>query len=103
MNSARVSRVLAKLSVLFAVQNQLESTLDKFIAAKVTLGSELDFQSKGSSLLNLAATLGFGWMVTKLLEIYAEEMVYKPTMRYSHLTRKSEPWESRVGFGVDLT
>jgi hypothetical protein len=41
----------------------------------------MDFKSEGSSLLNLAATLGFGRMVAKLLEIYVEDsMVYKPTM-----------------------
>ncbi|KAJ7361118.1 ankyrin repeat-containing domain protein [Mycena albidolilacea] len=83
--------ILRKLAFLFAVQNQLESTLDKFIAAEVTpdLGTELDFQPDGASLLHIAARLGFRPMVVKLLGMYGEEMVYRPTAGYPFQTALS--------------
>jgi hypothetical protein len=67
---------LGKLAVLFAVENQLEGTLDKFLVAKVRLG-EMDFEPFGRSLLHIAADLGFRTMVVKLLGMYGEEMVYR--------------------------
>ncbi|KAF7347311.1 Ankyrin repeat domain containing protein [Mycena venus] len=70
---------LGRLALLFAVKHQLESTLDKLVAAGISLDGEFDSVATGitfdrCSLLHIAAAMGREAMVVKLLELYGEEM-----------------------------
>ncbi|KAJ6578779.1 ankyrin repeat-containing domain protein [Mycena vulgaris] len=68
---------LGKLALLFAVEHQLENTVDKLVAAGVSLDAIFLFQLRDnnhSSLLHIAARMGLQVMVMKLLGMYGEEM-----------------------------
>ncbi|KAF8204143.1 ankyrin repeat-containing domain protein [Mycena galopus ATCC 62051] len=67
---------IAKLAILFAVQHQSQSTLDRLVAAGVSLDAEysLDLPCEDCSLLHIAAAMGLRGMVVKLLGMYGERM-----------------------------
>ncbi|KAF8204142.1 ankyrin repeat-containing domain protein [Mycena galopus ATCC 62051] len=75
---------LGKLAILFAVEHQLETALDKLVAAGISLDSEFCFADGWgqSGLLSVAATNGHQAMVVKLLEMYGDEMEMKVHARY---------------------
>ncbi|KAF8215743.1 ankyrin repeat-containing domain protein [Mycena galopus ATCC 62051] len=64
---------LGQLALLFAVQHQLESTVDKLAAAGLNLDADFVFKRHPCSILHVAAAMGLRAMVVKLLEIYGEE------------------------------
>ncbi|KAF7361251.1 ANK-REP-REGION domain-containing protein [Mycena sanguinolenta] len=81
---------LGKLALLFAVEHQLENTVDKLVAAGVSLDAEYKL-FRGSrdvcGLLHIAARMGIANMVVKLLGLSgdSEEMktkVYERTSIY---------------------
>ncbi|KAJ7242558.1 ankyrin repeat-containing domain protein [Mycena haematopus] len=65
---------LGNLALLFAVENELESTLDKLVAAGISLDTEFLFRASRCSLLHIAAAMGLRAMVAKLLGMYGGEM-----------------------------
>ncbi|KAF8204473.1 ankyrin repeat-containing domain protein [Mycena galopus ATCC 62051] len=66
---------LGRLALLFAVEHQLESTVDKLVAAGVDLdGDFLAFKFSRCSLLHIAAARGLRDMVAKLMVLYGQEM-----------------------------
>jgi ankyrin repeat protein len=67
---------LGKLALLFAVENQLESAVDKLFLAGISPDFECN-QCNGSSLLQIAADLGLRAMAVKLLAMYGEKMMDK--------------------------
>ncbi|KAF7347333.1 Ankyrin repeat protein [Mycena venus] len=86
---------LGKLALLFAVTRQLENTLDKLVAAGVSLESEFFFQDyfvfqERCSLLHIAAGMGLRDMVVKLLGRYGTEMSAKAHTRLGS-TRNATP------------
>ncbi|KAF7337756.1 Ankyrin repeat protein [Mycena sanguinolenta] len=72
---------LGKLALLFAVEHELESTLDKLVAAGISLEGEFLFRDEdswnGCSILHIAAANGLSHMVCKLSRMYGEVMVAK--------------------------
>ncbi|KAJ7805208.1 ankyrin repeat-containing domain protein [Mycena olivaceomarginata] len=64
---------LGKLALLFAVEHQLESAVDKLFLAGISLDTEFVFESDRCNLLQIAAALGLRAMVVKLLAMYGEE------------------------------
>ncbi|KAF8211948.1 ankyrin repeat-containing domain protein [Mycena galopus ATCC 62051] len=64
---------LGKLALLFAVENQLESTVEKLVAAGISLDHKFYWSPSWSpySLLQIAAGLGLRSMVVKLLGMHA--------------------------------
>ncbi|KAJ7361103.1 ankyrin repeat-containing domain protein [Mycena albidolilacea] len=69
-----------KLALLFAVEHELESTLDKLVDAKID-GLAATFVRHNSlyNLLQIAAEIGSRVMVVKLLGMYGEGMAHMPT------------------------
>ncbi|KAF8215679.1 ankyrin repeat-containing domain protein [Mycena galopus ATCC 62051] len=65
---------LGKLALLFAVKHELENTLDKLVAAGISLDTDLPFCDHKSSLLHIAAGFGLRAMVVKFLGMYGEDM-----------------------------
>ncbi|KAJ6520414.1 ankyrin repeat-containing domain protein [Mycena sanguinolenta] len=68
---------LGAAALIFAVQNELEGTLDKCVAAGISLESESireNYQARGRRVLSIAAATGSPAIVAKLLEIYGEGM-----------------------------
>ncbi|KAF8214197.1 ankyrin repeat-containing domain protein [Mycena galopus ATCC 62051] len=67
--------VLGKLALLYTVEHGTERTLDRLVAAGISL--ETEFSSRGCwspcSLLHISAAKGNRAMVVKLLEMYGEE------------------------------
>ncbi|KAJ6520421.1 ankyrin repeat-containing domain protein [Mycena sanguinolenta] len=70
------ARALGAAALIFAVQNELESTLDKCVVAGISLDTEIIFGRPYGrcSLLHVAAATGTRAMVVKLLEMYREGM-----------------------------
>ncbi|KAF7347329.1 ANK-REP-REGION domain-containing protein [Mycena venus] len=73
---------LGKLALLFAVTRQLESAVDKLVAAGVSLEFEFFFEDEcvfeeRCTLLHIAAGMGLRGMVVKLLGMYGAEMSAK--------------------------
>ncbi|KAF7337772.1 ANK-REP-REGION domain-containing protein [Mycena sanguinolenta] len=65
---------LGKLALLSAVQHQLESAVEKLVAAGVDLDSEFYFQYNACGVLHVAAGMGYRPMVVKLLGMHGAEM-----------------------------
>ncbi|KAF7307508.1 ANK-REP-REGION domain-containing protein [Mycena indigotica] len=76
------NETLGPLSVLFAVEHQLEDVLDKLSAAGVDLDFEVVFKDDIYGLLHVAASLGDVGMVQKLLDVYGER---RQTWAYGRL------------------
>ncbi|KAJ6520450.1 ankyrin repeat-containing domain protein [Mycena sanguinolenta] len=71
---ASIEPALGKLALLFAVQHQSESAVEKLVAAGVDLDSEFYFQYNACSVLHIAAGMGHRTMVVKLLAMHGAEM-----------------------------
>ncbi|KAF8204376.1 ankyrin repeat-containing domain protein [Mycena galopus ATCC 62051] len=65
---------LGELAFLFAVEHELESTVDKLVTAGLSLNTEIRFRGRWCSLLHVAAGAGLRDMIVKLLKMYGEEM-----------------------------
>ncbi|KAF7337766.1 Ankyrin [Mycena sanguinolenta] len=71
---------LGKLALLFAAQNQLESAVERLVAAGVDLDSDFYCSQRPystSRVLHIAAGLGHRSMVVKLLTMYGAEATAK--------------------------
>ncbi|KAF8208142.1 ankyrin repeat-containing domain protein [Mycena galopus ATCC 62051] len=66
---------LGKLALLFAVEHELETSVDRLIAAGVSLESEFRFDGSWGTVLHVAADLGLRSMVSKLLGLYGEDVM----------------------------
>ncbi|KAF7338676.1 Ankyrin-3-like protein [Mycena venus] len=75
---------LGKRALLFAVKRQLGSTVDKLVAAGISIHSEYQFRRLNCGLLHIAAGMGLRDMVVKLLGMYGEEMRSMVHARQSH-------------------
>ncbi|KAF7337749.1 Ankyrin [Mycena sanguinolenta] len=64
---------LGAAALIFAAQNELESTLDKCVAAGISLDSE-SISRHPLDPLSIAATMGSRAITAKLLEMYGEGM-----------------------------
>ncbi|KAF7337741.1 hypothetical protein MSAN_02247700 [Mycena sanguinolenta] len=72
---AKVKR-LGELALLFAVQHELGSTVDKLVAAGVSLNAEFRFiNNQRCGLLHIAAATGLRDMVAKLLGMYGKDVI----------------------------
>ncbi|KAF7337804.1 ANK-REP-REGION domain-containing protein [Mycena sanguinolenta] len=69
--------ILGKLALLFAVEHQLETTVDKLLETGVSLDTAFNFEFGTESLLHIAAAMGHRAMVVKLLGLYEEGMAHK--------------------------
>jgi len=65
---------LGKLALFFAVQNQLESTVDRLVAVGISLDIDVRFNNRPCRLLQVAAGMGHRDMVVKLLTMSGAEM-----------------------------
>ncbi|KAJ7196175.1 ankyrin repeat-containing domain protein [Mycena haematopus] len=89
---------LGKLALLFAVQHELESTVDRLVAAGASLDGQFTLKYCLGGLLHIAASLGLRSMVVKLLGMYGEQMttrVYAPSPTPSRWT----PLHCAANFG----
>ncbi|KAF7376381.1 Ankyrin [Mycena sanguinolenta] len=69
---------LGQLAILFAVEHELESTVEKLVAVGISLNTTFIIQRFGPcTLLCLAAAMGLPTMVVKLLDLYGEEAITK--------------------------
>ncbi|KAF7307486.1 hypothetical protein MIND_00543100 [Mycena indigotica] len=66
------NEALGRLSVLFAVEHQLEEVVDRLVAAGVSLDFEVVVENDVYGLLHVAAWLGYVGMVQKLLDVYGD-------------------------------
>ncbi|KAJ7837327.1 ankyrin repeat-containing domain protein [Mycena olivaceomarginata] len=69
--------IFGKLALLFAVEHELESTLDKLVDAKIDgLAATFVRHNRLYNLLQIAAEIGSRVMVVKLLGMYGEGMAH---------------------------
>ncbi|KAJ6489630.1 hypothetical protein C8R47DRAFT_1215443 [Mycena vitilis] len=66
--------LLSKLAILYAVRNQHDSTIDRLVAAGVSLDLNFPFENDVCTLLYITAGMGLRDMVAKLLGIFSEGM-----------------------------
>lgn len=66
---------LRKRALVFAVTHELETTLDKLVAEKLSLDGEFERSCYRGSLLHIAAGMGLRTMVAKLLDLYGGGMM----------------------------
>ncbi|KAF7337677.1 Ankyrin [Mycena sanguinolenta] len=80
---------LGRLALLFAVEHSLESTLDKLVAAGLSLDADFLLWDKPQwrSLLHIAAARGCLAMVVKLLGMYGEDMAARVHTRGRYLIK----------------
>ncbi|KAJ6489623.1 ankyrin repeat-containing domain protein [Mycena vitilis] len=82
--------VLANLAMVYVVQHQLDSTLERLVALGIGLDIALPFEADWCSVLHVAAGKGLGAMVTNLLGVYGEEMAI---LAYSRSFYNATPLE----------
>jgi ankyrin repeat protein len=80
--------VLGKHALLFAVQHELESTLDKLVLAGISLDTEFDFDYMMLPL-HIAAHMGLRTMVIKLLRIGLPVRVHTHSVNRRNLLAKT--------------
>ncbi|KAF8204472.1 ankyrin repeat-containing domain protein [Mycena galopus ATCC 62051] len=68
---------LGKLALLFAVEHELESAVDRLVAAGVSVDAEFIFEYVQCGLLQIAAARGLRDMVVKLLKMYGNDMAVR--------------------------
>ncbi|KAF7376399.1 hypothetical protein MSAN_00055400 [Mycena sanguinolenta] len=78
---------------LFAVEHQLESTVDKLVAVGVSPDITFRVGHGPRTLLQIAAAMGLRTMVIKLLELYGEEAITK-------LREPCEDWQMVVEHAI---
>ncbi|KAJ7361074.1 ankyrin repeat-containing domain protein [Mycena albidolilacea] len=87
---------LRKRALVFAITHELETTLDKLVAEKLSLDGEFEHSCYRGSLLHIAAGMGLRTMVAKLLDLYGGGM-----MARVHARNKDNrtPLDDAVFFG----
>ncbi|KAJ7605035.1 ankyrin repeat-containing domain protein [Mycena polygramma] len=74
-------KLLAKLAIVYVVQHQLDSTLERLVALGIGLDMDLPFEADWCSILHVAAGKGLEDLVTNLLGRYGEEMAIRAYSR----------------------
>jgi ankyrin repeat protein len=77
---------LGLLAILFCVEYELESALDKLVTAGISVNTEVEINCVRFSLLHIAANRGLRVTVVKLLEMYGEEMAARVHARRGRRT-----------------